>query len=383
MKRSTDRILTTHTGSLPRPADLLPMIHARESGEPYDEQAFHTRVKSAVAEVVRQQASAGIDIVSDGELGKPSFATYVKNRLSGFEGQNPERRRFADREEFAAWNAQVTQPSPSYAAITRPFCTQPLGWKDQTAVETDIANLKAALQNVQVEDAFIPSASIGIIAEIMFNRYYATEEAYLFALADVMKDEYKAITDAGLILQIDAPDAAMGRHAQFWDRPLDDFRATLALRVDALNHALADIPEEQIRYHICWGNYEGPHNHDVPLQDMVDLMLKVKAGAYSVEASNPRHAHEWQVWQDVRLPDGKILIPGVIDSTTNFIEHPEVVAGRIVQYANIVGRENVIAGTDCGFGTSAGIPKVHPTVMWAKFRAMAEGAELATKRLWR
>ena len=377
MKRSTDRILTTHTGSLPRPADLLPMIHARESGEPYDEQAFHTRVKSAVAEVVRQQASAGIDIVSDGELGKPSFATYVKNRLSGFEGQNPERRRFADREEFAEWNAQVTQPSPSYAAITRPFCTQPLGWKDQTAVETDIANLKAALQNVQVEDAFIPSASIGIIAEIMFNRYYATEEAYLFALADVMKDEYKAITDAGLILQIDAPDAAMGRHAQFWDRPLDDFRATLALRVDALNHALADIPEEQIRYHICWGN------HDVPLQDMVDLMLKVKAGAYSVEASNPRHAHEWQVWQDVRLPDGKILIPGVIDSTTNFIEHPEVVAGRIVQYANIVGRENVIAGTDCGFGTSAGIPKVHPTVMWAKFRAMAEGAELATKRLWR
>ncbi len=382
MKRSTERILTTHTGSLPRPPDLLPMLHARERGEPYDAQAFRHRVKAAVTAIVRQQADAGVDIVSDGELGKPSFATYVKNRLSGFEGQNPDRRRFADREEFPEWNAQVTQPSPSYAAITRPFCTQPLGWKDKAAVATDIANLQAALQTVQIEEAFIPSASLGIIAEIMFNTYYATEKEYLFALADVMKEEYKAITDAGFILQIDAPDAAMGRHAQFWDRPLEDFRDTLALRVDALNYALADIPEEQIRYHICWGNYEGPHNHDVPLKDIVDLMLRVKAGAYSVEASNPRHAHEWQVWQDVPLPEGKILIPGVIDSTTNFIEHPEVVAGRILQYANLVGREHVIAGTDCGFGTSAGIPKVHPTVMWAKFRALAAGAELATKRLW-
>ncbi|WP_089720508.1 hypothetical protein [Candidatus Entotheonella palauensis] len=212
--------------------------------------------------------------------------------------------------------------------------------------------------------------------------YYDTEEAYLFALADVMKEEYQAITDAGFLLQIDAPDAAMGRHAQFWNRSLDAFRRSLEMRVEALNHALSDIPEEQIRYHICWGNYEGPHTHDVPLKDIVDLTLKVKAGAYSVEASNPRHAHEWQVWEEVRLPEGKILIPGVIDSTTNFVEHPELVAQRIVQYAKLVGPENVIAGTDCGFGTSAGIPKVHPTVMWAKFRGLAEGANLASQHLW-
>jgi 5-methyltetrahydropteroyltriglutamate--homocysteine methyltransferase len=379
MKRSTDRILTTHTGSLPRPVDLFEMIDARERRAPYDEQALQERVRTAVADIVRQQAESGIDIVSDGEFGKPSFATYVKNRLSGFNGQNPERRVFADRAEFPEWNA-LSAP-PSYAMTTRPFCTEPLGWKDRSAVATDIANFKAALDGVQVEEAFIPAASIGIIAEIMMNQYYDTEEAYLFGLADVMKEEYQAIADAGFVLQIDAPDAAMGRHAQFWNRTLDDFRRTLDMRVEALNHALSDIPEEQIRYHICWGNYEGPHTHDVPLRDIVDLMLKVRAGAYSVEASNPRHAHEWQVWEEVRLPAGKILIPGVIDSTTNFVEHPEVVAQRIVQYAGLVGRDNVIAGTDCGFGTSAGIPKVHPTVMWAKFRALAEGARLASQRL--
>jgi 5-methyltetrahydropteroyltriglutamate--homocysteine methyltransferase len=379
MKRSTDRILTTHTGSLPRPVDLFEMIDARERGAPYDEQALQERVRTAVADIVRQQAESGIDIVSDGEFGKPSFATYVKNRISGFNGQNPERRVFADRAEFPEWNA-LSAP-PSYAMTTRPFCTEPLGWKDRSAVATDIANFKAALDGVQVEEAFIPAASIGIIAEIMMNQYYDTEEAYLFGLADVMKEEYQAIAAAGFVLQIDAPDAAMGRHAQFWNRTLDDFRRTLDMRVEALNHALSDIPQEQIRYHICWGNYEGPHTHDVPLQDIVDLMLKVRAGAYSVEAPNPRHAHEWQVWEEVRLPAGKILIPGVIDSTTNFVEHPEVVAQRIVQYAGLVGRDNVIAGTDCGFGTSAGIPKVHPTVMWAKFRALAEGARLASQRL--
>jgi 5-methyltetrahydropteroyltriglutamate--homocysteine methyltransferase len=379
MKRSTDRILTTHTGSLPRPVDLFEMIDARERRAPYDEQALQERVRTAVADIVRQQAESGIDIVSDGEFGKPSFATYVKNRISGFNGQNPERRVFADRAEFPEWNA-LSAP-PSYAMTTRPFCTEPLGWKDRSAVATDIANFKAALDGVQVEEAFIPAASIGIIAEIMMNQYYDTEEAYLFGLADVMKEEYQAIADAGFVLQIDAPDAAMGRHAQFWNRTLDDFRRTLDMRVEALNHALRDIPQEQIRYHICWGNYEGPHTHDVPLQDIVDLMLKVRAGAYSVEASNPRHAHEWQVWEEVTLPAGKILIPGVIDSTTNFVEHPEVVAQRIVQYAGLVGRDNVIAGTDCGFGTSAGIPKVHPTVMWAKFRALAEGARLASQRL--
>ncbi|MCH7624811.1 MAG: cobalamin-independent methionine synthase II family protein [Chloroflexi bacterium] len=380
MKRSTDRILTTHTGSLPRPPDLLEMIEAKENGRPYDVVAFDERVRMAVAQVVKDQVDAGIDIVSDGEQGKPSFATYVKNRLSGFGGANSEIRVFADRRDFPEWSA--TTKLSSLATAARPMCTEPLGWLDRAAFETDIRNLQSAVQGAKPEEAFIPSASLGIIAEIMANRYYDSEREYLYALADVMKEEYEAIANAGFVLQIDAPDAAMGRHSQFWDSPLEDFRASLELRVEALNHALADIPEEQIRFHICWGNYEGPHNHDVPLKDIVDIVLKVNAGAYSVEASNPRHAHEWQVWEDVKLPDGKVLIPGVIDSTTNFIEHPEVVAQRIVRYAELVGRENVIAGTDCGFGTAAGLDKVHPTVMWAKFRTMAEGAELASKKLW-
>ena len=381
MKRSTERILTTHTGSLPRPPDLLEMIEAKEAGKPYDEKDFDERVRTAVAEVVKNQVSAGIDIVSDGELGKPSFATYVKNRLSGFDGVNPERRMFVDRRDFPEWSA--TTRLSSLATAVRPMCTGPLGYRDRQAYEKDISNLQSAIQWATPAESFIPSASLGIIAEIMVNSYYPSEREYLYALADVMKEEYEAIANAGFVLQIDAPDAAMGRHSQFGDMPLEEFLAALELRVEALNHALANIPEEQVRFHLCWGNYEGPHNRDVPLKDIVDIVLKVNAGAYSVEASNPRHAHEWQVWEDVKLPDGKVLIPGVIDSTTNFIEHPEVVAQRIVKYAELVGRENVIAGTDCGFGTSAGLDKVHPTVMWAKFRTMAEGAELASKRLWR
>lgn len=381
MKRSTERILTTHTGSLPRPPDLLAMLEARADGLPYDEQAFGARVKGAVSEIVQQQVDAGVDIVSDGEQGKPSFATYVKDRLSGFDGQNPDARVFGDREEFPEWNAQTT-PTRLMALVVRPTCTGPLGWQDKAAVETDVANFKTAVSSAKPVDAFMPAASLGIIAEIMHNEYYPSEQAYLYALADVMKEEYEAIANAGFVLQIDAPDAAMGRHAQFWNRPLADFREALAMRVEALNHALANIPEEQVRFHICWGNYEGPHSQDVPLADIVDLILKVNAGAYSVEASNPRHAHEWRVWQDVKLPDGKVLIPGVIDSTTNFVEHPEVVADRIMTYANVVGRENVIAGTDCGFGTSAGSSKVDAKVMWAKFKAMTEGAQLASERLW-
>jgi 5-methyltetrahydropteroyltriglutamate--homocysteine methyltransferase len=380
MQRSTERILATHTGSLPRPPDLLAMIEAKEAGEPYDAQGFAARVTEAVAEVVQQQVQAGIDIVSDGELGKPSFATYVKDRLTGFGGENPARRVFADRMAFPEWNAQTTPTRLTVAA--RPLCIGPLGWRDRAAVDTDIANLTAAVQAANPVEAFMSAASLGIIAEIMQNTHYPSEQAYLYALAEVMHEEYQAIVDAGFVLQIDAPDAAMGRHSQFWDRPLSDFRQAMALRIEALNHALRGIPAEQVRYHICWGNYEGPHSHDVPLRDIVDLVCQVNAAAYSVEAANPRHAHEWQVWQETPLPEGKVLIPGVIDSTTNFIEHPEVVCQRIVQYATLVGRNNVIAGTDCGFGTAAGIPKVHPTVMWAKFRALAEGAQLASQRLW-
>ncbi|MGE3272549.1 MAG: cobalamin-independent methionine synthase II family protein [Chloroflexota bacterium] len=381
MKRSTERILTTHTGSLPRPPDLLAMIQARESGETVDAAAFSARVQSAVMEIVRQQVAAGIDIVSDGELGKASFATYVSDRIAGFGGENPDPRPFLDATTFPAWGEAVAT-IPRGIPMKRQYCVGDLAYRDTAALQADVRNLAQAVQEVGALEGFMPAASIGIIADIMVNQHYPTEEAYLYALADAMKVEYQAIAGAGLVIQIDAPDAAMGRHGQFRHESLETFRRATAQRVEALNHALAGIPESQIRYHICWGNYEGPHTHDVPLTDVVDLLLAVNAGAYSVEAANPRHAHEWQVWQDVKLPDDKILIPGVIDSTTNFVEHPELVAQRIEQYARLVGRERVIAGIDCGFGTTAGRATVHHELVWAKMAALAEGAALASGRLW-
>jgi 5-methyltetrahydropteroyltriglutamate--homocysteine methyltransferase len=330
-----------------------------------------------VAEVVRKQADAGIDVVSDGEMGKPSFATYVPHRLAGFGGENPEPRIFADWETFPGWASQITR-----GTMRRRFCVAPLAWRGDADVQTDIRNLTRAVAATEVEEAFVPAASLGILADIMTNRHYPTEEAYLYALADAMKEEYQAIAAAGLLLQIDSPDAALCRITQFRHSSLEDFRQATARRIEALNHALAGIPEEQVRFHVCWGNYEGPHTHDVPLRDILDLVLSVRAGAYSIEAANPRHAHEWRVWEEVPLPPGKVLIPGVIDSTTNFVEHPEVVAERIERFARLVGRENVIAGTDCGFGTSAGSALVHPEIVWAKLAALAEGARLASDRLW-
>jgi len=376
MKRSTERILTTHTGSLPRPPDLLAMVRARANGDPVDEAAFAARVRSAVEETVRKQVDAGIDVVSDGEMGKPSFATYVSDRLAGLGGVNPEPRPFKEATTYPGW-AETIPP----VVMIRRFCEGPVSYQDQAALRTDVDTLASAVTASGAAEGFMPSASLGIIADIMVNRHYPSEQAYLYALADAMRVEYRAIANAGLVLQIDAPDAAMGRHGQFRNDSLETFRRATAQRVEALNHALDGIPEEQVRYHICWGNYEGPHVDDVPLADVVDLLLAVRAGAYSVEAANPRHAHEWQVWEDVRLPDGKLLIPGVIDSTTNFVEHPEVVAQRIVQFARIVGKESVIAGTDCGFGTSAGRSAVHPELVWPKLAALAEGARLASERL--
>lgn len=377
MKRSTERILTTHTGSLPRPADLLALIQARENGEPIDEAAFGSRVASAVAEVVGQQVAAGIDVVSDGEMGKPSFATYVTHRIAGFGGENPEPRIFADWESFPGWASQVQRGS-----MRRRFCVAPLAWRGDDAVRADIGNLQQAAAAAGATEAFMPAASLGIVADIMTNQHYPTEEAFLYALADAMKQEYRAIAAAGLLLQIDAPDAALCRQTAFRHSSLEEFRRATAQRVEVLNHALAGIPAEQVRFHVCWGNYPGPHVNDVPLRDIIDLVLSVNAGAYSIEASNPRHAHEWRVWEEVALPPGKVLIPGVIDSTTNFVEHPEVVAERIEQFARVVGRENVIAGTDCGFGTSAGSALVHPEIVWAKLAALAEGARLASARLF-
>jgi 5-methyltetrahydropteroyltriglutamate--homocysteine methyltransferase len=384
MKRSTDRILTTHTGSLPRPPDLLEMLREREDrAEGFNDAAFVERVRSSVAEVLRQQAEAGVDVVSDGEQSKVSFFHYVRDRLRGMEGEAD--RPFGMYEDFPGYQAWVAQRRGTTGAMafSRPACVGPLAWKDKFALLADIENFKHALGGVAAEEGFLPSASVGIVAQRMENQYYPTYEAYVETIAEVMKDEYRAIADAGLVLQIDAPEMCIDRNLpEFRERPLSDFRARMELWVEALNHALAGIPEQQVRFHVCWGNGEGPHTGDVPLTDIVDIVLKVHAGAYSVEASNPRHAQEWIVWQDVKLPEGKVLIPGVIDSVTNFVEHPDLVAQRIVRYAELVGRENVIAGTDCGFGTGAFAVNVYPPVVWAKLAALSEGSRIASKRLW-
>jgi 5-methyltetrahydropteroyltriglutamate--homocysteine methyltransferase len=376
MRRSTERILTTHTGSLPRPPDLIELIQRREAGEALDEAALAKRVEAAVGEVVGKQIEAGVDVVSDGEMGKPSFATYVLDRIDGFGGENTSARVFADSESFPGWASTLRTGAGTWR---RQCCVAPLTWRGQAAVESDIGTLK---RTAGPAEAFMPSPSPGIVADVMANRHYPDEAAYLYALADALKAEYRAIAEAGLLLQVDAPDMALGRHVEFRNHSLDEFRRSLAGRVEVLNHALDGIPEEQVRLHVCWGNYEGPHTHDVPLRDIVDLILRVRAAAYSIEAANPRHAHEWQLWRDVKLPEGKVLIPGVIDSLTNFVEHPEVVAQRIEQFAGVVGRERVIAGTDCGFGTTAARTRVHPEVVWAKLAALAEGARIASRRLW-
>ena len=379
MKRSTERILTTHAGSLARPPDLLEMMRGKELNQPYDHEAFAERVRTAVAEVVRKQLDAGVDVVSDGEEGKPGFANYVKDRLTGFvarEGLRP--RTFSDRADFPDFQP----PAGSALGFRRLVCTGPVGWKDRGAVQSDIENFKAALRGVQPTEAFIPAVSPGTLAQNVINEYYKDEEEFLYAVADVMKDEYQAIVRAGFLLQVDSPDLAMGKNVQFADKTLEEFRTIIAMRVEALNHALVGIPLEHVRHHICWGNGEGPHHKDVELKDIIDILLTARVGAIYVEGANPRHGHEWKVFRDVQLPDGMVLIAGVIDTKTNFIEHPELVADRIMNYASVVGRENVIAGTDCGFGTSADRDRVAPSISWAKLKAMAEGAQLASKQLW-
>jgi 5-methyltetrahydropteroyltriglutamate--homocysteine methyltransferase len=385
MKRSTDRILTTHIGSLPRPQDLWAMIEAKDRDQPYDQDALAKRLKSAVADIVRKQVEAGIDIPSDGEQSKPSFTNYVRDRLSGLEGinQGPFPSAPPAFPEFAAWQASRR---PSLAALlgTLPVNIGPLGWKNKAELETDLANFKAALEGLKFEEAFLPSVAVGQVLFMVPTQHYSSERQYAYALAEVLKEEYQAIVDAGFVLQIDSPDFVMMRNRQYWNKTWEEYRNSIELRVEALNHALAGLPEDRIRFHVCWGNFEGPHENDVPLKDVVDLVLKVNAQAYSIEAANPRHAHEWRIWQDVKLPEGKILIPGVIDTVTTFVEHPELVAQRIVRYANLVGRENVMAAPDCGFGTfGAWEPRVHPEIMWAKFRSMVEGARIATGQLWK
>jgi len=379
-RRSTSRILTTHAGSLPRPDDVKALIAAKAAGEPYDREALARRLPKAVAEVVRLQVEAGLDSVNDGELSKPNFTDYVRERISGFEarpgGQLARQLIFGrDAEKFPKYfDDRMTLRGAGQQPV---LCTGRIRYIGAEAVRADIENLRAALRGVRVEEAYLPAVAPGTIEHWLRNEHYPTDEAYLFAIADAMREEYRAIVDAGYILQIDDPDLADAWqiHPQM---TVGEYRKFADLRIDALNYALRDIPTDRVRFHMCWGSYHGPHRFDIPLRDIVDLIFKVRADAYSIEASNPCHEHEWRVWATVKLPPGKFLVPGVVGHYSDFIEHPELVAERLVKYAKLVGRENVVAGTDCGLGTRVG----HPTIAWAKFEALAEGARLATKQLW-
>jgi 5-methyltetrahydropteroyltriglutamate--homocysteine methyltransferase len=384
MQRSSERILTTHTGSLPRPPELIDLLQARDLGElpAAAEARLHALTREAVAEVVRRQIEVGIDLVNDGEMGKIGYSTYVKERLTGFggEGRGP---RAADLLDFPDY-AKRLRPAPGEPRIQTPACVGPVAYRDVEAVRRDLDNLTAALRAVgrQPGDGFVTAASPGVISLFMENQHYPGHEAYLTALAEAMKVEYDAIHRAGFVLQVDCPDLAAGRHLQFAAADLAEFRRHLRRHVEALNHALADVPPDRLRLHLCWGNYEGPHHRDVPLADVLDLVLEAKPAAISFEAANPRHEHEWRVFERVRLPEDKVLIPGVIDSTTNFVEHPELVAERLDRFASVVGRQRVIAGTDCGMATFAGSATVDPAIAWAKLASLVEGAEIASRQLW-
>lgn len=380
MKRSSERFLTTHTGSLPRPPDLVRMMFAKEEGVPVERAALEARIAAAVADIVGRQRGSGIDVVNDGEMSKPSYATYIKDRLAGFGGSS-NRFVYQDLVDFPELAKRVFG-DPGRSRRQTPACNAPIAVADPQAVQSDIAHLKTALGSSTALEGFLTAASPGLISLFFRNDYYKSTEAYLEAIAEAMREEYQAIAKAGLILQLDCPDLAMGRHIQHADLSLEDFRKAAGLHIEALNHAVAGIPPEQMRMHLCWGNYEGPHHHDVPIASIVDIVFLARPSAISFEAANPRHAHEWQVFEQIKLPDGKLLIPGVLELKSNFIEHPELVAQRIGNYARLVGRENVIAGTDCGYGTWVGQAAVDPDVVWAKLAAMAEGARLASRRFW-
>jgi 5-methyltetrahydropteroyltriglutamate--homocysteine methyltransferase len=380
MRRSTERFLTTHTGSLPRPDDLVQIMFAKEEGVPVDATALRSRIRSAVAAVVERQIESGIDVVNDGEMSKPSYATYIKDRLTGFGGESRPLV-YQDLVGFPEFARRVFG-DPGRSRRRTPGCNDPISVRDAEASEIDVANLTLALGRLNAEEAFLTAASPGVVSLFFQNEHYPSEEAYLYAIAEAMRQEYEIIAGAGLILQIDCPDLAMGRHIQYAKLSLGEFRAKARLHIEALNHALQNIPADQTRLHLCWGNYEGPHHCDVPLKDIIDIVFLAKPNGLSFEAANPRHAHEWTVFKDVKLPDGKLLIPGVIESKTNFIEHPELIAQRIGRFAELVGRENVLAGSDCGYGTWVGQAAVDPRIVWAKFVSLAEGARLASRDFW-
>jgi 5-methyltetrahydropteroyltriglutamate--homocysteine methyltransferase len=383
MKRSTDRILTTHAGSLPRPLDILQMVRAKARGEAVDEKKLNARVKEAVTEVVRQQADVGLDVVDDGEFGKPSFVTYVRDRLGGLEpsGVRPNAW-LSSREAVSFPDYYKAQESASpRARQVQMACTSPLTYKGQAALKAELDNLKAALKGLEVADVFVPCISPANIEDWNENKYYETNDQYLFAIADAMNVEYRAIVDAGFLVQVDDP-RLVSYYLMDPSMSVEAIRAWAIKRVEALNHALRGIPTEKIRYHTCYSINMGPRVHDLEVKHIIDILLKIRAGAFSFEASNPRHEHEWAVWKDAKIPKDTVLIPGVITNSSVLVEHPELVAQRLVRFADFMGRENVIAGTDCGFASFAGSDEVHASIVWAKMEAMVQGAEIASKKLW-
>ena len=387
MKRSTDRILTSHVGSLIRPIELQDQIRAKQAGKGFDPARFEKTLQDTVAEIVAQQAKSGVDIVSDGEFGKfISWSQYVLDRFSGFERRpfdtkgNPWARG-ADRARFAEFYAEM-DAADEPATKTRAVCTGPIIYTGSADVGRDIKNFKAALAKSPATEGFMPVAAPASVIPDRENEFYKTEDELLDAIGKAMREEYKAIVDSGFLVQLDDARLAVTFDRMVPPATKADYKKWAGKLVAVMNHALEGIPEDRVRYHVCWGSWPGPHTTDVPLRDIVDLLIKVKAGAYLIEGANPRHDHEWKVWKDAKLPDGKVLIPGVVSHMTSVVEHPELVADRIVRLANLVGRENVIAGTDCGFAQSPFYRRVHPSIMWAKFEALAEGARLATKELW-
>jgi len=379
MLRSTERILTTHTGSLPRPARVVELMLAEMDRPGASAAALDAAVRDAIAEVAKRQVACGLDIINDGEQGRTDYTVHVLDRLSGFEGESSAPLGTGEPEfpELAALLSRFASPFQH-----RPACNGPVGWKDFAAAQADIARAKALLAGAGAVELFMTSPSPGQIARYLKNRHYPSEEAYMFALADVMAREYRAIVEAGFVLQLDCPDLAMSRHMLYPDLGIAEYRKVIAVNVAALNQAVAGLPAERMRLHLCWGSTVGPHHTDVPLKDILDIVLTARPQAVSFPGANPRHEHEWKVWDEVKLPDDRIIIPGVVDSTHNFVEHPELVADRIVRYARCVGRENVIAGVDCGFGTFAGRVQVDSKIVWMKLASLAEGARLASQQLW-
>ena len=378
---SADRILTTHVGSLPRPQDVVDCLFAQDRGESYDAAHFDATMRRAVTDVVRRQHEVGLDVINDGEMSKISYATYIRHRLNGFEIGNVPRATPQDLDDYPEYRDKIASAgaTPKYL---RPICKGPISVKTLAPLNEDIARLKEALEAVGTSRGFMTAVSPGTIAVFQPNEYYASHAAYLEALAAAMRPEYEAIVAAGLLLSVDCPDLGMGRHIRF--RGVDDaeFVRNAALQIEALNAALVNVPADRVRLHICWGNYEGPHTRDIPLSKVLPALLKAKPAQLLIEGANPRHEHEWALWETHRLPEDKILVPGVLDTSCNFVEHPELVAQRLVRYARLVGRERVIAGTDCGFGTFAGFGAVHPAICWVKMQSLVEGARLASEALW-